>query len=147
MYNEYFLSAENLHEYRLQLKKRHFLCLIEDNCNTDEVSALYRCISEISVDELHVSYSFVRFKDRLTVVLTFLAYGLKSPLTIIGKSKRSGIIHRYMDTYRNLWIFYYAKSNDWNTRALWETMVRIFSKMGHLQGRKLGLLLDNFSAH
>lgn len=66
----------------------------------DEVSVLYRYLPVKYVHESDVSSSFVRVKDRHTVMITVFDNGLKAPLTIIGKSKRPRNFPRHM--YKNL---------------------------------------------
>lgn len=77
----------------------------------EEVSFLYRFISGISLHELNGSTSFVHVKNRLIFVITVFSNGVKSPLTIIGNSKRPRIFLLRMDTSRDFGLLFYAQTN------------------------------------
>lgn len=67
--NECFLSAENLQDYCILLKKLFGMWPIENLCNRNEVAVLYHFLSGRYVHELDGSYSFFHVSYRLTVVL------------------------------------------------------------------------------
>ena len=89
----------------------------EDLTNSDEVVFLYLYFPSRAVNESAGIYSFVRLKDRMTVVLTAFANGSKAPLTVIGKSKRPRTFPRHFNRARNQGPFY-VQENAWNTQAL-----------------------------
>lgn len=145
--DECFISPETLEVHRIMLKKKLALFPIYELANTDEVAVLYRCLPSRAVHENTGTSSFVRVKDRITVVLTVFANGDKAPLKVIGKSKRPRSFPRHLNPARNLGLFYYAQENAWNTQDIWGHIVTGFDKMADLQGRKVVIVLDNCSAH
>ncbi|PXF47321.1 Tigger transposable element-derived protein 4 [Gracilariopsis chorda] len=142
-----FISPQTLADHWITMKNKLALWPIEHLCNTDEVALLYRCLPSRTVHENNGTSSFVRVKDRMTAVLTVYADGKKAPLTVIGKSMRPRSFPRHVNPARDLGLFYYAQANAWNTQPLWTTIAEGFDKMSLLQGSKLGLILDNCSAH
>ena len=94
---EFFVSSESLEAHRSMLKKKLALWPIEDPANADEVAVLYLFLPSRAVHENTGTSSFVRMKDRLTVVLTVFANDARAPPRVIGKSKRPRGFPRYFN--------------------------------------------------
>lgn len=113
-----FLSIGDVAAARVALRRKICKVPVEKIANSDEVAVLYRCLPGRAIDKSHVGNSFIRIRDRLTVVLTVKAEGTKALPTIIGKSNRPRSFQRHLDDPKDMDLFWFAQKNAWNTKTI-----------------------------
>ena len=82
-------------------------------------------------------------KERVTALVAASAAGEKLPMFVIGKSKRPHCFRGVI----NLPVTYEANKNAWMTSTLFEQWCTRLNNRMRGQGRKIALILDNFSGH
>lgn len=100
--DECFLSVETRNDHRQDLKKHVAKFPVEELCSSDEVAVIYRCIPSRAMNEGRGTSSFIRVKNRLTVVLTIFSNGEKAPLSVLEKSMRPRSFPRPLNLPRDL---------------------------------------------
>ena len=84
-----------------------------------------------------------RSKERVTVLVAASALGEKLPLLVIGKSKRPHCFRGVL----NLPVEYDANQRAWMTSEKFEKWLMKVNNSMRVEGRKIAMILDNFSGH
>jgi hypothetical protein len=116
----------------------------KDIFNMDETGLFWKLQPDRSLATCQTSGG-KKSKDRITIALTVNADGSeKLEPWIIGRSKNPRCL-KHIKNRRNLRIVYEYNKTKWMTGAICERFLRWFDNKMH--GRKVILLLDNFSGH
>ena len=118
---EVFLSADDICVARKNLQRQICKIPIENVSNSDEVAVLYRCLPIRALQDSEVGTSFIRVKDRLTVVLTIYADRSKAPLTIIGTSRNPRSFPRHFNGPKDMGLFWLCLKRCIATHLGWYT--------------------------
>ena len=84
-----------------------------------------------------------RSKERVTVLVAASALGEKLPLLVIGKSKRPHCFRGVL----NLPVEYDANQRAWMTSEKFEKWLMKVNNSMRVEGRKIAMILENFSGH
>ena len=117
---------------------------LKDVFNMDETGLYWKLQPNRSLATQQMSGG-MRSKDRITIALTVNADGSeKLEPWIIGRSKNPRCL-KHIKNWKNLQIIYEYNKSKWMTGAICERFLHWFNNK--MRGRKVLLLLDNFSGH
>ena len=140
------ISESFLGEARSQLMAKLMAYEAEDIYNVDESGLFFMQMPTRSYVQGELQSKEVkRQKERVTILLSCSLAREKMKPLLIGKHWRPRVL-KHIDIYA-LPCHYKANKNAWLTRAIFSDWVSVLNTQMLLAGRKICLLLDNFSGH
>jgi DDE superfamily endonuclease/Tc5 transposase DNA-binding domain/Fission yeast centromere protein N-terminal domain len=116
----------------------------KDTYNMDETGLFWKLTPERTL-ATEAGSGGKKSKDRLTLAFTCNGVGDKEDVWVIGRSKNPRCFKNI--NQRLLRIQYRYNKSKWMTGMIMEEYLRWFNNKMYSQGRKVLLLLDNFSGH
>lgn len=138
-------SVANAQEERVRLRLLLQEFAPEDRYNADETGFFFRQLYSYSLGTRALPGCKLE-KTRLTVLVTSNQTGTdKLPLLFIGRAACPRSFKK--KTPRQLGIKYYSNKTAWMTGAVFASWLEAWDRKLQSQGRKVLLLIDNFSGH